>query len=152
MDDVGRGMPSPHLGSTHSRTTSGVACHHSPWIENTTERRRALHDITTLGQHIWSVTSCVAGYHLLRTVHTVGNVGRGMTSPPLDKTQLNDVGCGMPYRLLATHSVGRHRAWHAIITFRKHKRSNDVRRGMPSSPLDGKHGQTKSGVACHHHL
>ena len=28
--DVGRGMPSPPLDSTHGRTTSGVACHHHP--------------------------------------------------------------------------------------------------------------------------
>ena len=27
-NDVGCGMPSSPLGSTHSRTTSGVACHH----------------------------------------------------------------------------------------------------------------------------
>ena len=29
-NDVGRGMPSSQLGSTHGRTTSAVACHHRP--------------------------------------------------------------------------------------------------------------------------
>uniref|UniRef100_A0A494G8T4 Uncharacterized protein n=1 Tax=Solanum lycopersicum TaxID=4081 RepID=A0A494G8T4_SOLLC len=33
-------------------------------------------------------------------------------------------------------TVERRRAWHAIITFGKHRRWNDVRRGIPSSPLD----------------
>ena len=30
-NDVGRCMPSSPLGSTHGRTTSGVACHHRLW-------------------------------------------------------------------------------------------------------------------------
>ena len=61
-------------------------------------------------------------------------------------------------------------AWHDITTVGQHTRSDGVRRGMPSSPLDyltqsdgvgsgmpsapldGKQGRTTSGVACHHHL
>ena len=103
-DDVGRGMTSLPLGSTHSR------------------QRRAWHDITAFGQHIWSndvrcgmpsspldnthgrTTSGVACYHRLWAAQTVGrrrawhtitalgqhkwsdDVGRGMPSPPLDST------------------------------------------------------------------
>ena len=37
--------------------------------------------------------------------------------------------------LWAAHSVERHRSWHAIIAFGKHTRSNDVERGMQSSPF-----------------
>ena len=48
-NDVGRGMPSPPLGSTHGRTTSGVACHHSPSMANTVERRQAWHAIIAFG-------------------------------------------------------------------------------------------------------
>ena len=33
-----------------------------------------------------------------------------------------------------------------------HTRSNDVKRCMPSQPLDGKHGRMMSGVTCHHCL
>ena len=44
------------------------------------------------------------------------------------------------------------RAWHAIIAFGQHKQSNDISHGMPSSPLDGKHGRTTLGVAFHHGL
>ena len=60
--------------------------------------------------------------------------------------------------------------WHAIIAFGKHtqsndvgrgmpssplgstKRSNDVERGMQSSPLGSTHGRMTSGVASHHRL
>ena len=53
-------------------------------------------------------------------------------------------------RLGTAHTEERHRAWHSIITFGLHKQSDDVGRGMPSPPLDITHGQTTSGVACHH--
>ena len=36
-NDVGRRMQSWPLDSTYGRTTFGVACHHSPWTENTFE-------------------------------------------------------------------------------------------------------------------
>ena len=49
-NDVGCGMPSSPLGSRTDRTTSGVACHHSPWTTNTIEQRRALHAIIALGR------------------------------------------------------------------------------------------------------
>ena len=48
-NDVGRGMPSWPLESTHGRTTSGIACHHSPWTTNTVKRRRARHAIIAFG-------------------------------------------------------------------------------------------------------
>ena len=79
-NDVGRGMPSSPLGSTHGRATSGVACHHRLWA----------------------------------------------------------------------HTVERRLAWHAIFAFLQHTRSNDVGRGMPSSPFDSIDGRPSSGVACHH--
>ena len=129
-------MPSSPLGSTNGRTTSGVACHHSPWTASTVKLRQAWHAITTFGQHTQSndvghgmsssplgsthgrTTSGVACHHRLWTAHTVGNVKRGMTSQPLDNT----------------HGRQR-RAWHNIIVEGQHTRSNDVRRGMPLSPL-----------------
>ena len=85
-DDVGRGMTSPPLDSTHSRMMSGVACHHRLWIARTIVRRRAWHDMNALGQDTRSATSGVICHHRTWTTHTVGNVGRGMTSPPLDGT------------------------------------------------------------------
>ena len=64
----------------------------------------------------------------------VGNIGRGMTSPPLD----------------STHGQKR-RAWHDIAAFGQHTRS-DVRSDMPSPPLDSTHSPTTLIVACHHRL
>ena len=44
------------------------------------------------------------------------------------------------------------RVWHSIIAFRQQTQSNDIERGMTSPPFDSTHGQTMSGVACHHRL
>ena len=68
-DDVGLGTPSSPLGSTESQTTSGVACHHRPWTVYMVGRGRAWNAITSLGKHTRS-----------------DDIGRGMTSPPLDST------------------------------------------------------------------
>ena len=38
-DDVGRGMPSLILGTTHDRTMLGMAFHHSPWTTHMIGRR-----------------------------------------------------------------------------------------------------------------
>ena len=65
----------------------------------------------------------------------VGNVGREMTSPPLDNTH-----------------GWKHRAWHAILALRRQTWSNDVGRGMPSSPFGSTDNRTASGVACDHRL
>ena len=54
------------------------------------------------------------------------------------------------HRLWAALTVGRRRAWHAIIAFGQHTQSNDIRRGMPSSPLESTHGRTTSGMAFRH--
>ena len=88
-NDVGGGMPSPLLDNTHGRTTSGVACHHRHWEAHTVEKRRAWHDITAFGLHARS-----------------DDVGRGMTSPPLD----------------STHGWQR-RAWHDITAVGQNTRS-----------------------------
>ena len=68
-NDVGRDMPSPLLESTQRQTTLGVVCHHRLWAAHTVDRRRAWHAYIAFGQHKQSI-----------------DVGRGMTSPPLDCT------------------------------------------------------------------
>ena len=76
-----------------------------------------------------------------------------MTSPPFDSTHgqtTSGVECNPC--LWTAHTVKRRRAWHAIIAFGKHTQSNDVGRGMPSSPLGSTNGRTTSSVACHHLL
>ena len=102
--DVGRGMTSLPLDSTHGRTTSGVACHHRLWATHTIERRLAGHAILAHGQQTrsnnvrldipsppldnthGSTTSGVA-CHLAFGKHTWSkDVGRGIKSPPLGIT------------------------------------------------------------------
>ena len=162
-------MPSSPLGSTHGRMTLCVACHHRPWTAHTVDnvrcgmtsppldcthgrqrrawhgiiafglanivgRRRAWHAIIALGRKIW-----------------LNDVGRGMPSLPLGSIDGRTASCVACYRrLLPAHTVERRRAWHVIIAFGQHTQSNDVRRFMQSSPLEGKHGRTTFGVACNH--
>ena len=61
-------------------------------------------------------------------------------------------GVACHHRPLTENAVEQCWAWHAIIAFGKHTRSNDVGRGITSPPLDSKHGRTTSAVACHHRL
>ena len=134
-NDVGRGMSSSPLGSTHVRATSGVACHHRLWAVHTVERRRAWHATIAFGQHTRS-----------------SDVGRGMPSSPLGTHGRTASGVACHLRLFAAHTVERRRAWHAIIALGRQTRSDDVRRDMPSPLLDSTLGRTTSGVTCHHRL
>ena len=128
-------MISPPLDSTHG------------------ERCRAWQDITALGLHArWD------------------DIGRGMTLPPLDSThgrQLrawHDItalgqhtssatsGVASHHRRWLAHTVGRRRPWHEITALGQHTLSNDIGRGMPSSPLGITHDRTTSGVTCNHRL
>ena len=119
-NDVGRGMTSLHLGSTHGQTTSGVTCHHRLWTAHTVERCQEWHAIIAFGKHTRSK-----------------DVERGITSPPLESTHSRTTsGATCHHRLWKAHTVERRRAWHAIITFGQHKQSdlqsrlNDVERGI----------------------
>ena len=130
-DDVGRGMPSPPFDSTLGRMTLGVACHPRPRTAHMVGLRRAWHDITTFGQHTRS-----------------NDVGGGMISPPLDRTQgrmTSGVTCH--HHILTTHTVGLRRAWNDITSLLQLTRWNNVGRGMTSPPLNCTHGRTTSGVA-----
>ena len=121
-------MPSYPLDSKHGRTTSGVTCYHRLWAAHTVERRWAWHDINVFEQHLWS-----------------NDVGRDMPSLPLDSTHGRTTsGVACQHRLKAAHTVERRRAMHDITAFGQHTRSNDVRSGMPSSPLGSTHGRMTS--------
>ena len=76
-----------------------------------------------------------------------------MPSSPLGNTHGRTTsGMAWHHRLWKAHTIEQRRAWHAIIAFGQHIRSNDVRQGIPSETLDSTHGRTTSGVAFHHHL
>ena len=147
-------MPSLPLASTHSQTTSGVACHNRLWGPHRIERFRALHAIIAFGQHTRS-----------------DDVGRGMTSPPFDNTldqqrrqawhamipfgqhrQSNGVRRGMPSSPL-DGKHGRTTSGVACINcLLVAQMIGRVRHCMLSSPLASTHSQTTLGVACHHLL
>ena len=117
-NDVGRGMTSPPLDCTHGR------------------QRRVWHDITIVGQHTQSDDITALGQHARSD-----DVGRGMTSPPLDSTHGQTTsGVACHHHLLTANTVKRCRAWHAIIAFGQHRRSNNVVRGMISPSLISTHG------------
>ena len=76
-----------------------------------------------------------------------------MTSPPLDSTHHRTTsGVACHHRLWSANTIERRRVWNDITAFGQHTRSNDVGHEMTSLPLDSTHGQTTSGVACHHRL
>ena len=76
-----------------------------------------------------------------------------MPSPPLDSTHNRTTsGVACHHRLWTSQTVERRRAWHAIIAFGQHTRSNDDGHDMTSPPLESTHDRTTSCVACHHHL
>ena len=69
---------------------SGMTCHHRLWAAQTVERRLAWHEITALGLHARSDT--VERRRVWHDITALGraawseDIGRGMTSPPLDST------------------------------------------------------------------
>ena len=76
-----------------------------------------------------------------------------MQSSPLGSTHCRMTsGVACNHRLRKAQTVERCRAWHDIIALGRKTRLNDVRHDMPSPPLDSTHGQTTSGVPCHHRL
>ena len=124
------------LDSTHGRTTSGVVCHHSLWVAHTVERHWAWHSIIALGRQT-----------------RLNKFERCKPSAPLeniDDQTMSGVACHHGPR--TTHTAERCWALHAIIALGQHTRSDDNERGMISQSLDSTHGQTTSGVACHHRL
>ena len=151
--------------------TSGVACHHRLWEAHTVERlrawhaiiaigladtvgrRRAWHAIIALGRQTWS-NDVRRGMPLLPLGSTGGRTASGVACNyrlwAAHSQTKSGVACD--HRLWEAHTVERRRAWHAIIDFGQHKRSNDVWRGMSSSSLGSTHVRTTSGVACHHRL
>ena len=136
MNDVGHGMPSTPFNSTHGRTTSGLTCHHRLWTSNTIERRPTWHTIISFGKHTRSK-----------------DIWRGMTSSSLKNTNGRTTsGMTCHHRLWTANTIKRCRVWPYITALGLQAWSDDIGRGMTSSPLDSTHGRMTSGEACHHRL
>uniref|UniRef100_A0A494G8J2 Uncharacterized protein n=1 Tax=Solanum lycopersicum TaxID=4081 RepID=A0A494G8J2_SOLLC len=160
LNNVMFDMPSSTLDSTHGGKTLSVAYHNCLWIAYMIRLRRAWNAIMDLAPHTRS-DDVRHGKHSspFGSIH-----GHGMLSSPLDRihgrtTSMSGVAC--PHVPSAADVVGWHPAWDAIIAFgqrtwwdeivcyaiiaiRKHTRSNDFRRDIPSLPLDNTHGGTTS--------
>ena len=85
----------------------------------------------------------MALHHRLWTTHTVDNVGRDMTSPPLDNTHNQKRRAWHEITALGLHArsdtVERRRVWHDITALGRAAWSEDIGRGMTSPPLDSTH-------------
>ena len=143
-------MPSLPLDSTHSRTTSSVACHHRLWGAQMVERRPAWHAIIIFG--LAHIVGQRRAWHVIITLRSkmrLNDVGSRMPSSPLGSTHGRTTsGVASHHLLCTTLTIERRPAWHAIIAFEKHTRSDDVGCGMLSSPLGKTNSWTTSGVAC----
>ena len=143
-------MPSWRLNSTHSLTTSGVACYHRPWITYTVELRRAWHAIISLRMNtqyddVRHGSIIAIGSTYGQTWHTIISIGQHMLS--------NDVKSYIPSSPLhkthgeITSAVACHQ--HPWTTYTG---MNDVKHGLQSSPLESIHGRRKSGVTFYNCL
>ena len=111
---------------------SGMAFHHRPWKTCTIRLRGAWHAVLVIGKHKQS-----------------DDISCGIQSSPLGSTHnrtTSSVACH--YQPLRAYIIGRRRAWHDIIALGMNTQSDDVGRGMLSSPLYKTHDSTTSGVAC----
>ena len=164
-NNVRCGIPSSPLYSTNGRTKLDMTCHHRPCTARTVGRRQAWHAITALEKHSVERRQAWHDIPAFRQHTQSDDVGRGMTSPPLDSTHgrtTSTVAC--PHRPCTAHIVRRHRAWQMARTKQywtmwsitcNHRTSEAymVRRRLAwhaISRLDSTHGRTTSSVGCHH--
>ncbi|TMW98648.1 hypothetical protein EJD97_003690 [Solanum chilense] len=144
-DNVGCGMTSSSLCSTHGRTTSGDRFHHCPWTTYTVEVGRAWHAIMV--EQGWAWHAIIT----LRQHTRSDDVGRAMPSSPLGSTHGHTMSGETCHHCLWTaQMIVPHQAWQTIIVVGLHTRSKDVERGILLSPLGSIHGRTMSGVKSHH--
>ena len=98
-NDIGLGMTSLPLDSTHGRTTSGVESNRRLLVAHMVEQHRTWHAIRVLGRQTRS-----------------NNVGRGMPSPPLNNIHgRTTLGVACYHGPWIAHTVEPSRALHANI-------------------------------------
>ena len=86
LDDVGLGITSSTLDSTHGRTMLGFACNHHPWTAHIVGLRRARHAIIALGKNTRSVDLGGMLSSPLDCTYTWTMLGATMVSSPLGST------------------------------------------------------------------
>ena len=167
-----RGITSLPVGYTRGRMKSGVIWLLCLETVHTVGRHRTWHAIIAIGLHTRSndVRRGMLSWSLAIThACTMSGVARHYR-PCTACTRSDNVEHGIHHRHWTTYTIRLHRVWHVIIalvlhtrlnvfghgnvliSFGKHTRSKDVGSGMTSPPLGNTHGQTTSGVTCHHRL
>ena len=127
-DDVGQGIPSSPLYSTHNQITSSVECHHLLWTTHTNKVHWTWHAIIALGE-----------------ISRSNAVGHRMLVWSLDSTHdqmMSSVACHN--HPSTTHTIRLRRPWHTIFTLRHHAWSYNIMCGIISSHLESIHGRTTS--------
>ncbi len=122
------------LGCTYRRTTSGVACHHCPWIYTRLE---------DIGSGIPSLS--------LDNIHDRTMSGMACHHRLYNEHMVRWFRAWHAIIALGYHTYGRttsgmacyHLPWTTLTVELR-------RRAMPSSPLGSTHGQTKSCIKCYH--
>ena len=118
-----------------------VACHHFPWIayESTDDVWRGMPSspLNNIHDRMMSGMTC---YHRFG-LHTRSNDVEGsMLSTPFGSTHSRTTpGVRFLHCPWTAYTIGLHHAWHAIIAFGHHIRSDDVKRCITSLPLGKTH-------------
>ena len=159
-------MQSSPLDNIHGQSTSGVAYHHGPWSAHTigcglklspldnihrVGQHRARHAIITFEKYTLShdIERCMMSYPLDYT-HVRMTFVVVMPSSPFECTWSDDIDVECHLPIWTTEIVRQRRARHARMAVGQKTWSNNISRGMPSSPLGNRCDQTTSGVAFHH--
>ena len=150
-------MPSCLLHNTHGLTMSCMGihrpwesymvmeCYYRPWIEYTVRRRQPWQ----FYNRPWT-THTVVLRRTLTLIIALGQytssdyIGCEMLSSPLERIhylKMSGVTCyGRPW---TSHTIRGCWAWHARMSLEQHTWLDDIRRGMPLSPLENIHGGTR---------
>ena len=146
-----------------------MPCHHFPWEIPRVRQSQAWHGIIALGQHTWSnyvrrgmlslpldntdglTMLGVSCYHCPWLAHTVRQRRLWQCHSHTWTAQMIRL-CRAWHDMM---SLGQH-TWsddvnhgNVIIAFGMQTQSNDVRRGIPSSPLESIYDRTMVGVVCY---
>ena len=151
------------------QTTSSMPCHHCPWEIPRVKQSKVWHGITSLGQHTRS-NYVGRGMPSFTLENTDGRTTSGVSCyhrPWLADTVRRRHPWQCHSNTWTAQTIGLRRAWHDMMSLGQHTwsdnvdrgniiialglytRSNDVKRGMPSSPLESIHDRTIMGAVCY---
>ena len=132
-------MPTWPLNNIYSKTTLRVACQHRPWATHSVGLPRSWHSIIAIRKHTQS-----------------NDVGHGNPLLPMDSRH-GQITSGLIcyHRPWAAHTVGICWAWHALIAFGQHTRSDDIdvacHHCLLIAHTEGRRGVWHSIIALEHH-